>query len=159
LRQRGFSLIELLIVVAIILVISAIAIPNLMRSRMSANEASAMASVRAVTTAQVAYITAYPTIGFADNLTKLAAPVGGGPVTSNNAGLLDWVLGCATQPCRKSGYNFQITNAVGAPISTYVVTGVPVIPGSTGVRGFCSGHQMVIMFDPNGGISCTLPVQ
>lgn len=158
-HQRGFSLIELLIVVAIILVISAIAIPNLMRSRMSANEASAMASVRAVTTAQVAYITAYPTIGFADNLTKLAAPVGGGPVTANNAGLLDWVLGCATQPCRKSGYNFQITNAVGAPISTYVVTGVPVIPGSTGVRGFCSGHQMVIMFDPNGGTNCTLPVQ
>jgi prepilin-type N-terminal cleavage/methylation domain-containing protein len=158
-KDAGFSLIELLIVVAIILIIAAIAIPNLMRAKMSANEASAMASVRAVTTAQVAYITAYPTLGYADTLTKLAAPAGGGPVTSNNAGLLDWVLGCASQPCRKSGYNFQITNVVGFPVYTYEVNGTPVSPGSTGVRGFCSGTRMVIMFDPNGGTSCTLPVQ
>jgi type IV pilus assembly protein PilA len=158
-KNAGFSLIELLIVVAIILIIAAIAIPNLVRSRMSANEASAMASVRAVTTAQVAYITAYPTVGFADSLTKLAAPVGGGPVNANNAGLLDWVLGCASQPCQKSGYNFQITNPVGNPISSYDVTGTPVIPGSTGVRGFCSGTRMIIFFDPNGGTNCTSPVQ
>jgi len=158
-HQKGFSLIELLIVVAIILVISAIAIPNLVRSRMTANEASAVASVRAINTAQIGYITSYPTVGFADNLTKLAAPIGGGPVNANNAGLLDWVLGCASQPCAKSGYNFAIVNAVGAPVNTYDVTSTPTVPGSTGNRGFCSNQGMVIRFDPVGGTNCATQIQ
>ena len=91
-RQRGFSLIELLIVIAIILVIAAMAIPNLLRSKMSANEASAVGSLRAIATAQTTYTVAYPNIGYADALTKLAAPTSGN-VDENHAGLLDWVLG------------------------------------------------------------------
>jgi type IV pilus assembly protein PilA len=112
-RERGFSLIELLIVVAIILVLAAIAIPSLMRAKIQANEASAVSSIRAVNTAQVTYAVNYPTEGYADNLAKLGAPTSG-PVTSSNAGLLDWVLGCATQPCTKSGYQFAISAVAGA---------------------------------------------
>jgi prepilin-type N-terminal cleavage/methylation domain-containing protein len=70
-RQKGFSLIELLIVVAIILVIAAMALPSLLRSRISANEASAISSLRTVNTAQATYAIAYPDLGYSDQLTKL----------------------------------------------------------------------------------------
>ena len=159
-RQAGFSLIELLIVVSIILIIAAMSIPNLIKSRISANEASAVASLRTISTAQTAYSINYPQSGYADNLTKLGAPPGGGPVTNNNAALLDWVLGCAAQPCGKSGYQFAIVNPVGAPIVTgYSVTAVPITPGTTGVRGFCLDRLTIITSDPNGGNNCTTPIQ
>lgn len=157
--QKGFSLIELLIVVAIILVIAAMSIPNLIRSKMSANEASAVSALRTINTAQTTYAIAYPDVGYADALTKLAAASGGGPVTSNNAGLLDWVLGCATQPCTKSGYQFAIINATGTPVSAYQVTAIPQTPGQTGRRGFCSDQVPKMQYDPNGGTACTTPLQ
>ena len=75
-KKRGFSLIELLIVVAIILIIAAIAIPNLLRSRIAANEASAVGSLRTLNTAEITYNTTYPTIGFACSLGVLAPPSG-----------------------------------------------------------------------------------
>ncbi|HWR36185.1 MAG TPA: type II secretion system protein [Clostridia bacterium] len=158
-RERGFSLIELLIVVAIILVISAIAIPSLMRARMAANEASATSSIRAINTAQTTYSITYSTLGYADNLAKLGAPASG-PVTSDNAGLLDWVLGCASQPCPKSGYKFSIINVTGSPVvSSYAVTGVPSSIGHTGQRGFCSDKMNPVYFDPAGGTNCTIGLQ
>src|SRR5207244_10060993 len=86
-KSRGFSLIELLIVVAIILILAAIAIPSLLRSRISANEASAVGSLRSINTAQVTYNVAYPDVGYADSLTKLAMPSGTGTIGSTNAGL------------------------------------------------------------------------
>lgn len=157
--QKGFSLIELLIVIAIILTIAAMSIPNLIRSKMSANEASAVSSLRTINTAQTTYAIAYPEVGYADQLTKLAAASGGGAATSTNAGLLDWVLGCASQPCTKSGYQFAITNATGSPVSGYQVTAVPQLLGSTGRRGFCSDQVPKLQYDPNGGTACTLPLQ
>ncbi len=157
-RQRGFSLIELLIVVAIILVIAAIAIPNMLRAKISANEASAISSIRAINTAQVTYAVTYPEAGYADDLSKLGAPTSG-QVTSAHAGLLDWVLGCSAQPCPKSGYNFNIVNATGSPISSYGVTGTPMVVGSSGVRGFCSDRLNPLLADPNGGTNCTVPLQ
>jgi prepilin-type N-terminal cleavage/methylation domain-containing protein len=158
-RQKGFSLIELLIVVAIILIIAAIAIPSLIRSRISANEASAISSMRQVNTAQTAYNIAYPNIGFADDLSKLGDPPVGTPVSANKAGMLDWVLGCAAQPCRKSGYDFSVAAVPGTPIVTYTVLGTPAIAGQTGVRGFCSDQMTRITVDPAGGTACTIPFQ
>ena len=79
-RERGFSLIELLIVVAIILIIAAIAIPSYLHSKMAANESSAVYSIRTINTAQVTYATTYPTLGYASALNLLAAPASGGPV-------------------------------------------------------------------------------
>ncbi len=158
-RQHGFSLIELLIVVAIILVIAAMAIPNLLRSKLAANEASAVASMRTVVTAQTTYALTYPTVGYSDNLTKLGAPTGSNPVDASAAGLVDWVLGCATQPCFKSGYYFAIANASGTPVNTFDLSAVPSILGQTGRRGFCTDQKGVITYDPNGGSSCTSPIQ
>ncbi|MGH9670434.1 MAG: prepilin-type N-terminal cleavage/methylation domain-containing protein [Terriglobales bacterium] len=158
-KQRGFSLIELLIVVAIILILAAIAIPNLLRSRMSANEASAVASLRTINTAETTYIINYPQLGYADTLLKLSLPVGGAPVSSAAAGLLDWVLGCPAQPCRKSGYDFAIINTAGMPIFTYDLTAVPASVGQTGVRGFCSDKLSIVRADLTGGTNCTTNLQ
>jgi len=158
-KQRGFSLIELLIVVAIILVIAAIAIPNMLKSRMAANEASAISSVRAINNAQVTYSLTYPDVGFADDLSKLGAPTGGGQPTSANASLLDWVLGCASQPCPKSCYNFKIVNPVGVPVVGYEVQAVPQLVGQSGQRGFCSPRYDTVMADLAGGTNCTTPLQ
>lgn len=158
-KQEGFSLIELLIVVAIILIIAAIAIPNLLRARISANEASAVASLRTINTAQVTYITNYPEIGYSDTLLKLAQPQPGQPISPNAAGMLDWVLGCPAQPCRHSGYDFTIINAVGTPVYNYDLTAVPAILNQTGTRGFCSDRLSALRFDQAGGINCTLMVQ
>src|SRR5580658_2905566 len=111
-KQDGFSLIELLIVVAIILIIAAIAIPSLLRARESANESSAVASLRTINTAMVSYNSAYPTVGFASTLATLG---GAAPCTpsSTTACFVDSVLSAGS----KSGYNFAATGSGGPPIS------------------------------------------
>src|SRR5271157_3266956 len=119
--QKGFSLIELLIVVAIILIIAAIAIPNLLRSRMAANEASAVGSLRTINTAEVTYSSTYPGTGFTDTLTSL------GPSGVN---MIDSVLASGT----KSGYTFAApTTSGGTPAVLYSTTATPATPNSTGV--------------------------
>jgi len=162
-QQRGFSLIELLIVVAIILVIAAIAVPSLLRSRIAANEASAVYSIRTINTAQITYQSTYPTNGYASALKFLGGPLGGGSPTSANADILDWVLGCSTTICPKSGYNFEITNTSGSPVSTYDIWGVPKSVGDTGQRTFCSNNMQPVLYDPNGGpvgsTNCIVPVK
>jgi prepilin-type N-terminal cleavage/methylation domain-containing protein len=158
-RQRGFSLIELLIVIAIILALAAMAIPNLLRSKMSANEASAVSSLRAIATAQTTYQLTYPTLGYADELTKLAYPPVGQPFDSNHAGMIDWVIGCAVQPCPKAGYQFSIGNTAGTPVSAFMAVATPQVQGQTGRRGFCLDQAVRITQDLNGTANCTQPLE
>ena len=141
---NGFSLIELLVVVAVIMIIAAIAIPNFIKSRMRSNEASAVQSLRNISTAQLVYSTLYG-VGFANSMTKLS---GNGVVADqNNAGLIDQVLAAGL----KSGYVF--TFSPGAPdsqgnVGTYSVTADPQIPGSSGERHFYTDQTSVIRFNP-----------
>lgn len=159
-KDKGFSLIELLIVIAVILIIVAIAIPNLIRSRMSANEASAIASLKSINTAQVTYTVMYPHLGYADTLSKLgqsANPLD--PPTPAKSQILDWLLGCTAAVCTRSGYDFSIV-PVGAPMVTdYDSFGVPLTVGVTGMRGFCSNPAGRTMIDLNGSTSCTIDLQ
>jgi type IV pilus assembly protein PilA len=145
-KNKGFSLIELLIVVAIILIIAAIAIPNLLRSRIAANEASAVGSMRTLNTAEITYNVTYPTTGFTCTLGNLASPSGGTSPTSSAAGLIDSNLASGT----KSGYTFGLANCSGTPVGTYQSTADPVSPGTTGQRSFCSDSSGVIKQDAGG---------
>jgi type IV pilus assembly protein PilA len=152
-KQKGFSLIELLIVVAIILIIAAIAIPNLMRSRMAANESSAVGSVRTINTAEVTYAAAYPDTGFAGTLANLggtsAACTPPAVATVASACLIDSLLTLGN----KSGYTFAAAGAIlgaGTVRNVYTVTAVPQGIGTTGQRGFYSDQSGVVRYTLDG---------
>jgi len=154
-KQRGFSLIELLIVVAIILIIAAIAIPNLLRARIAANESSAVSSIRTMNTSQVTYQSTFPTVGYASTIAALgpSASTGCTTPTSTNACLVDWVVSQATAAgTAKSGYYFTDTPvaALNGMTPGYTLDGIPASVNQTGVRGFCSNEDAVIRFKAVG---------
>ena len=145
-RQKGFSLIELLIVVAIILIIAAIAIPNLLRSKMAANEASAVGSLRTLNTACVTYASAYG-IGFPATLASLGPAAS---ASSTAADLIDSVLVSGT----KSGYTFVYAVA-GTGNVTYSINAAPIVVDRTGIRYFYTDQSGVIRFAVGGAATPT----
>jgi type IV pilus assembly protein PilA len=146
--NKGFSLIELLIVVAIILIIAAIAIPNLLRARIAANQASAVGSVRTITTAQVTYSSTWG-IGYATALSRLGGAAGCTP-SSTTACLIDPILSNGT----KSGYTLVTVGATGGatasnPNQTFETNATP-INTSTGTTSYCSDQSGVIRYNTAG---------
>jgi type IV pilus assembly protein PilA len=148
-KQKGFSLIELLIVVAIILIIAAIAIPSLLRSKIAAQDASAVASVRTIVTGQATYASSYTDQGFTA-LANLGQPVAPATPDSTKAGLIDDVLASGN----KSGFTFASSGSGGdaaatppVPNSKFTASALP-NSDATGSRIFCTNEQGVIRFEP-----------
>lgn len=140
LKGEGFSLIELLIVVAIILIIAAIAIPNFMRARIAANEASAVSSCRTINSGEINYNSYYQQ-GYSSTLAQLGPPPSG-QADINKADMIDSILATSV----KSGYAFVYTpaNLTNGRYDAYLLNANPTVPQRTGSRYFFSDPSGVI---------------
>ncbi len=159
--QGGFTLMELLIVMSVILILMLVAIPNLMNMRSQADETSAIQSLRAINQAQIQYQTNYPTNGFACSLPALGGNAASGPPSATAAQMLSGGLESGV----KSGYVFNITGCTKVNVNnqdmytSYEATAVPQSVGKTGHRGFCMDPSGEIKADPAGGTNCTVALQ
>jgi type IV pilus assembly protein PilA len=161
LAEAGFTLIELLIVMSVMLILMTLAVPQLLKLRKTANETSAMQSVRTIGQAELQYNSAYPGNGFACSLTNLGGQPGSGAPSAQAAQLLPADLASG----QKAGYTFNITNCSKVTINnqdmytSYTITAVPQSIGKTGDNGFCADENNTIRKDPAGGTNCTQPIQ
>lgn len=159
--DEGFTLIELLIVMSVMLILMTLAVPQLLKLRKSANETSAIQSVRTIGQAELQYNSAYPANGFACSLASLGGDPKSGAPNAQAAQLLDTGLASG----QKAGYTFAITNCNKVTVNnqdmytSYEITAVPQSIGNSGDRGFCSDANNLIRFDPAGGSNCTQPIQ
>ena len=160
-RQRGFTLMELLIVMSIMIILMLIAIPNFISMKASANETSAMQSLRAIYQAQIQYQTSFPANGFACSLTALGGNASSGPPSPTAAQVLQGELSQG----QKSGYTFNIVNCTKVTVNnqdmytSYEVTAVPQAVGKSGHKGFCIDQAGEIKADLAGGTNCTQSIQ
>lgn len=152
--SRGFSLIELLLVVAIIGIIASIATPAMLRARMSGNEAAAIGSLRSLNSGETSYASAAGHGGFAGLLSTLASACPGSVAAFISSDL-------SSDPSVKSGYTILVASAAasvpgagdcnGIPTETgYYATAIPVAAGNSGQRGFATGGNGTIYFDHSG---------
>jgi type IV pilus assembly protein PilA len=160
-RRNGFTLMELLIVISIMLILMLIAIPNFNKMKAQANETSAINSLQAIYKAQIQYQTTYPSNGFACTLQALGGDPKAGLPTPTSAQLLQGDLPAGI----KAGYTFNIVNCSKVTVNNvdqitgFQVTAVPQAVGKTGNRGFCIDQYGEIKVDPQGGTNCTQNTQ
>jgi type IV pilus assembly protein PilA len=160
-RADGFTLMELLIVISIILILMLVAIPTAGKIRKHANELSAQKSLQTIEQAQSMYESTYPASGYACNLQALGGDPSSGPPSATAAGVITGELATGI----KSGYIFNITNCTKVNVNNsdritgYTLTAVPATPGKTGDRGFCLESGGALKADPAGGTNCTQMVQ
>ncbi|MDP9039613.1 MAG: type II secretion system GspH family protein [Acidobacteriota bacterium] len=160
--EEGFTLIELLIVMSIMLILMALIVPQVTRMKKTANQTSAVQSMRAIGQAEIGFNSAFPTAGYACTLQALGGDPKSGAPSAQAAQLLDPQLAATGQ---KSGYTFAITNCTKVTVNnqdtytSYQVTAVPQAPGKTGDLGYCSDENNIIKADPAGGTNCTQPIQ
>src|ERR1700749_4538992 len=159
--QRGFTLMELLIVMSIMISLMLIAIPNFISMKAKADETSAIQSLRAIYQAQIQYQTNFPSNGFACALTALGGSASSGPPSPTAAQVLQGDLATG----QKSGYTFSIINCNKVMVNnqdmytSYEATAVPQSVGKSGHRGFCIDSAGDIKADPAGGTNCSQPIQ
>ena len=158
--EGGFTLMELLIVMSVILILMAVAIPNYMNMRSPANETAALEELRTINSAEIQYQTNFPANGFSCGLAALGGDPKSGPPSAQAAQLIPADLASGY----KSGYLFNVVNCTKVTVNnqdvytSYEVTAVPQSVGKTGHRGFCMDQTGEIKADPAGGTNCTQPI-
>jgi type IV pilus assembly protein PilA len=159
--ESGFTLMELLIVISIILVLMLVAIPTAGKIRRHANEVSAQKSLQTLQEAESMYASTYPSVGFSCTIQALAGDASAGPSSAQSAGLINGQLATGI----KDGYVFSIGNCTKVTannterITGYTLTAVPATIGKSGDRGFCLEDGGAMKADPAGGTNCTQLVQ
>jgi type IV pilus assembly protein PilA len=160
-KPNGFTLMELLIVIAIILILMLMAIPTIGSLKKKANETSAINSVQTINKAEIQYESSYPANGYACALTSLGGDPSAGAPSPTGAQILQADLASGY----KSGYIFTVSNCTKVTVggtdrfTGYTVTAVPQTVGKTGDRGFCSDQFGTIKYDTAGGTNCTQLLQ
>jgi type IV pilus assembly protein PilA len=159
--DAGFTLMELLIVISIMLILMLIAIPNMLNLTATANETSAIQSLRTIHEAEIQYNTSFPQNGYACSLAALGGNASSGAPTAQSSQLLQQDLASGV----KSGYVFNITNCTKTTVNnqdmytSFEATAVPQAVGKTGHNGFCLDMTGEIKKDPAGGTNCTVPLR
>ena len=156
-QPNGFTLMELLIVMAIIAILMLIAIPTVGSLKKKANDLSAVQSIHTIMNAESMYESNFPTNGYACSIAALGGDPKSGPPTITAAQLIQPDLASGA----KSGYIFNITNCTKINlngtdrITGYMVTAIPQTVGQTGDRAYCGDQSGLIKFDPAGGSNCS----